>query len=148
MHPYANLLRAITTMLMLVPIAGAAVGPYNDALGRLDERRVRDCLSTMGPIADQGALDAQFYLGFMKEYGQGVPRNSVEAFKWYRKAADQHRAVAPFNLGIMYANGEGVPHSSFMLSSPSRWNRGESCSPRRKLRMADFGVRLAWGWRA
>ena len=121
MHPYANLLRAITTMLMLAPIAGDAVaGPYEDALAAWRRGDYATAYRLWGPIADQGAPDAQFYLGFMNEYGQGVPRNSVEAIKWYRKAADQHHAVAQFSLGIMYANGEGVPHSD---SEAAQWYR-------------------------
>ena len=121
MRPYANLLRAITTMCMLAPIAGDAVaGPHEDALAAWRRGDYTTAYRLWGPIADQGAPDAQFYLGFMNEYGQGVPRNSVEAIKWYRKAADQHHAVAQFSLGIMYANGEGVPHSD---SEAAQWYR-------------------------
>jgi hypothetical protein len=39
----------------------------------------------------------------------GVPKDSVEAVKWYRKAAEQGIAEAQFNLGKMYNSGEGVP---------------------------------------
>ena len=56
----------------------------------------------------------------MSEYGQGVPRNSVEAVNCYRKAADQDHAAAQFSLGIMYANGEGVPRSE---SEAAQWYR-------------------------
>ena len=108
-------------MCMLAPIAGDAVaGPYEDALAAWRRGDYATAYRLWGPIADQGAPDAQFYLGFMNEYGQGVPRNSVEAIKWYRKAADQHHAVAQFSLGIMYANGEGVPNSD---SEAAQWYR-------------------------
>jgi uncharacterized protein len=121
MHPYTNLLRAITTMLMLAPIAGpAAAGAYEDALAAWRRGEYATAYRLWGPIADQGALDAQFYLGFMNEYGQGVPRNRVEATKWYRRAADQDHAFAQFNLGIMYANGEDVTHSD---SEAAQWYR-------------------------
>lgn len=33
---------------------------------------------------------------------------SVEAVKWYRKAAEQNYAAAQYNLGVCYSNGEGV----------------------------------------
>ena len=95
--------------VILAPIAGDAVAePHEDALAAWRRGDYATAYRLWSPIADQGAPDAQFYLGFMNEYGQGVPRNSVEAIKWYRKAADQHHAVAQFSLGIMYANGEGV----------------------------------------
>jgi len=44
--------------------------------------------------------------------GEGVPKDSVQAVKWFRKAAEQGDADSQFNLGVMYANGEGVPKDS------------------------------------
>jgi TPR repeat protein len=106
---------------MLASIAGTAVaGPYDDALAAWRRGEYATAYRLWGPIADKGDPDAQFYLAFMNEYGQGVPRNSVEATKWYRKAADQQHAVAQFSLGMMYANGEGVPHSD---SEAAQWYR-------------------------
>ena len=69
--------------VQLTPIAGDAVaGPHEDALAAWRRGDYATAYRLWGPIADQGAPDAQFYLGFMNEYGQGVPRNSVEAIKW------------------------------------------------------------------
>jgi TPR repeat protein len=61
--------------------------------------------------AEAGDAAAQFNLGWMyvNANGDGVPKYSAEAVKWYRKAADQGYANAQFNLGVMYAIGEGVP---------------------------------------
>lgn len=59
--------------------------------------------------AEQGDASAQFNLGLMYDYGQGVPRDYAEAVKWYRRAADQGNARAQYNLGTMYDNGQGVP---------------------------------------
>ena len=49
--------------------------------------------------------------GLKSEYakGEGVPRDYVEAAKWYRKAAEQGIATAQFALGEMYHKNEGVP---------------------------------------
>ena len=59
--------------------------------------------------AEQGHATAQYNLGRMYAYGEGVPQDVVKAVKWYRKAAEQGDAAAQSNLGIMYANGKGVP---------------------------------------
>ena len=59
--------------------------------------------------AEQGDVIAQFNLGFMYDFGRGVPLDKTEAVKWYRKAAEQGLADAQFNLSNMYRNGEGVP---------------------------------------
>jgi TPR repeat protein len=54
-------------------------------------------------------VGAQNNLGIMYAKGNGVPRDSAAAAKWYRRAAEQGYAVAQNNLGLMYATGEGVP---------------------------------------
>ncbi len=59
--------------------------------------------------AESGDADAQFNLGLMYANGDGVPKDSAEAVKWYRKSAEQGSALAQTNLGLMYANGTGVP---------------------------------------
>ena len=58
--------------------------------------------------AEQGFVRAQYNLGICYHDGKGVPRDEVEAVKWYRKAAEQGFAPAQINLGICYFNGEGV----------------------------------------
>ena len=52
---------------------------------------------------------AQFNLGVMYHYGQGVPQDYEEAEKWYRLASEKGVARAQCNLGVMYDKGLGVP---------------------------------------
>ena len=59
--------------------------------------------------AEAGDADAQYNLGVMHDYGQGVPQDDAEASRWWRLAADQGHANAQYNLGFMYSNGSGVP---------------------------------------
>ncbi len=40
--------------------------------------------------------------------GEGLPKNYVEAARWFRKAAEQGNGFAQNNLGVMYAQGQGV----------------------------------------
>eukprot|EP00729_Bicosta_minor_P007499 gene7499-biopygen19922 len=51
---------------------------------------------------------AQYILGNMSYYGEGVEKDHVEAVKWYRKSAEAGEVGAQFNFGLMYAKGEGV----------------------------------------
>ncbi len=124
MNPCASkLLRPITTMFMVASIAGAAVAvadPYKDALAAWTRGEYATAYRLWEPLADQGDPDAQFYLGFMNEYGQGVARNDGEAIRWYRKAADQDHAFAQFRLGDLYSSGEGPPRSD---SEAAQWYR-------------------------
>ena len=59
--------------------------------------------------AEQGFDAAQFNLGFMYEYGQGVAAEDyAQAVTWYRKAAEQGYAKAQYSLGVMYRTSMGV----------------------------------------
>ena len=84
----------------LATITSRFVPPTTKPLMAFDETRTE---------ADNGEPKAQFKLGLMYALGDGVPKDSAEAAKWYRKAAEQGLATAQFNLGLMYDNGDGVP---------------------------------------
>jgi S1-C subfamily serine protease len=62
--------------------------------------------------ADQGQIMAQFCLGGLNMFGNGMTEDHTEAAKWYRKAADQGYAIAQLTLGEMYLGGDGVPHNN------------------------------------
>lgn len=59
-------------------------------------------------LAEQGDPEAQYLLGKMYHYGQGVDRDYSAAVKWYRAGADQGYTKARRNLAVMYARGHGV----------------------------------------
>ena len=60
-------------------------------------------------LAEQGDASAQYNLGKMYRFGQGVPQDYGKAVEWYRKAAEQDHAQAQFNLGVVYYFDRGVP---------------------------------------
>ncbi len=59
--------------------------------------------------AERGDARAQTQLGFMHEYGRGVPQDYVIAAWWYRRAAEQGEPTAQHLLGLLYDKGLGVP---------------------------------------
>ena len=63
-------------------------------------------------LAERGDTRAQTRLGFMYEYGRGVPQDFVIAAHWYRCAAEQGEPSAQYQLGLMYDKGHGVPRSA------------------------------------
>ena len=60
------------------------------------------------PLAEQGYAFAQYNLGILYEYGNGVPKDYAEAVKWYRLSAQQGYAISQYGLGLMHSNGYGV----------------------------------------
>jgi len=61
--------------------------------------------------ATQGDSYAQFRLGGMYHYGEGVEQNLKNCAFWYQKAADHGDSNAQNNLGYMFLNGIGVEQS-------------------------------------
>ena len=70
--------------------------------------------------ANAGDTNAQFKLGFMYANGQDVPKDDIEAVRWYRRAADQGFADAKNNLRFMYANNRGIPSDTVEMA---KWYR-------------------------
>ena len=75
---------------------------------------------TWQPLAQQGNVDAQCMLGVLYISGWGIPQNSVEAARWFRRAGKQGDVTAQSFLGDMYDNGEGVPQDNV---EATRWYR-------------------------
>jgi len=92
-----KLARSIILILLCVDLVPSVVLGQTDEIDALKEK------------AEQGYARAQHNLGRLYFLGMGVPKNSAEAVKWYRKAAEQGYAGAQHNLGFMYDFGMGVP---------------------------------------
>jgi hypothetical protein len=75
--------------------------------------------------AEAGFTLAQWLLGGAYAKGNGVPKDSAEAVKWYLKAAEQGFAMAQSDLGVMYESGEGVPKDS---AEAVKWYRKAAAS--------------------
>lgn len=58
--------------------------------------------------AEEGTPHAQYDLGVIYAYGDGVPKDEAKAAAWYQKAAAQGNKYAQFELGVMYEFGRGV----------------------------------------
>ena len=95
-------MRLTLSALLLAGVAGCDPTPEELALE----------LDATLKAAEQGDAESQANLGFMYANGEGVPRDDVEAVKWYRKAADQGYAKAQHMLGFMYIIGQGVPENA------------------------------------
>ncbi len=129
MSDCAKLLRAaITALLTLIAIAGAAVaGLLEDGVVAYDRGDYATALRLLRPLAEKGNADAQYKLGQIYDSGDGATKDTVEAAKWfaeamkqYRKAAAQGDAKAKEKLGDMYVVGAGVPQDS---TEASKWYR-------------------------
>ena len=114
-------LHVLLMVSLLTCAGGVAIAQDLDAgLKAAQAGDFQTALKEWKPLADQGDAIAQYNLGLMYAYGEGVPEDDAEAVRWYRLAADQGHAGAQYNLGVMYANGRGVPEDD---AEAVRWYR-------------------------
>ncbi len=65
-------------------------------------------LEQLNMLATQGDKDAQYKLGSLYYFGNGVKKDFFTSSLWYRRAAQQGNADAQYSLGNMYLLGEGI----------------------------------------
>jgi hypothetical protein len=59
-------------------------------------------------LAGRGNPQAQFYLGYMHEEGQGVDQDAQQALRLYKKAGVEGHVGALNNLAAMYVRGDDI----------------------------------------
>ena len=82
---------------------------FQEGLTAIHETNYEKALEILMPLAEHGHPAAQYNIGVMHEWGNGVPKNNFSALKWYKLAANQGNNVAQFTLGTRYYRGLGVP---------------------------------------
>ena len=99
---------AVIILLPWILPSGLWDDDYQKGLDAYDAGNYATALAKLTPLAEEGRVKPQFYLGVMYDDGKGVSQDYVEAAKWYRLAAEADDAKAQNNLGEMYAEGKGV----------------------------------------
>jgi TPR repeat protein len=108
-------LLVLTALLALPHPANAdALG---DGLQAYEAGRYGQAIQLLTPLANQSNSQAQFRLGSMHYYGQGVPEDEKLGVDWLRKAAAQRHTGAMFELGNAYLLGQEAPK---LVSDPDR----------------------------
>ena len=74
-------------------------------------------LAELTPLAAHGNAIAQYNLGRMYYYGQGVPRDLDQATSLFRQSAAQGNPDGENNLGAGYETGEGLPQDYSQASA-------------------------------
>ncbi|HET9843090.1 MAG TPA: tetratricopeptide repeat protein [Gammaproteobacteria bacterium] len=62
--------------------------------------------------AEKGNPQAQYEIGLRFLHGDGVKKDSIEAFEWLQEAATLNHNPAQYELGMMFLEGKGVAQDS------------------------------------
>lgn len=115
----------------------------------LDEDHSRTTYGRVVARARAGDTEQQNLLGVMLFFGDGVPRNLVEAHRWFHAAADRGNARAQANLAVMHHLGAGVPRDAdeaeryFQLAQAAPREGGGTAGPLAGHRSIDEAVAAA-----
>ena len=85
--------RLVLTFAILIGLAGPAWAGYAEGVAAFERGDYATALREFRPLAKQGDPEAQVQLGGMYQDGRGVPRDYVEAARWFHKAAEQGDTV-------------------------------------------------------
>ena len=95
-----NGLSAIGVWLLLGGIASAQDAPEPGKIAFL-KGDYAGAMAIWLPLAEDGDAHARFNVGLLHDEGLGVPRNPLEARRWWNMAAEQGLAVADHNIGLL-----------------------------------------------
>ncbi len=87
---------------------GSAAADFNEGLAAYLREDYATALEEFKPLAEQGHLTSQFYIGFLYYEGSGVPKDYSRALQWWVKAAQHGSPDAENSIGFVYLHGEGV----------------------------------------
>lgn len=75
---------------------------YREGIDSFEHQDYRSAFIRLKPWAEKGNKDAQYAVGYMYYYGQGVVEDKKEAYVWIKCAANQGQEQASAALKIMH----------------------------------------------
>jgi len=96
----------------VVKVSGSECGIRGGEFVAHDRANYQTALKIWMPLANNGDVKAQSYVGEIYEKGLGVQPNYQKAALWYQKAASQGYSRAKMSLGSLYERGLGVPRNN------------------------------------
>lgn len=107
-RPVATMKRILHLIVLAWCLPAPALADFESGCAAFDRGDYEAARREWEPLVEQGNAPAQFRLGCLYTFGQGVPEDHAMALRLYRLAAEQGDADAQNNLGGMYAEGLGV----------------------------------------
>jgi hypothetical protein len=110
--------QALLIAALMLALVGTAKAGVEEGVIAYQEGDFATALSLLEPEAEAGDPTAQFHLGLMYDFGEGVANDFAAAARWYRKAAEQGHGDAQYNIGVLYYTGKGVAKD---VAEAARW---------------------------
>jgi len=102
------------------PIAGTNTTSNNEKYSASEKINNDRRFASIKSLAETGDVNAEFELACLYDQGKIVPKDDVQAFKWYYKAAEQGHVVSQGMVGSSYMGGKGVEKN---IKEGEKWVR-------------------------
>lgn len=96
---------AVALLMSRTPL----LAQFDDGVAALQHGDYQKALEAWQKDADAGEARSQYSIGYLYQFGLGVPADLSKAKEWYEKAAAQNNADALYALGILYESGKAGP---------------------------------------
>lgn len=101
-------LSAVAVILFGLLSTAPANAGYREAVTAYDAGNYRVALAELGKLAERGHANAEFLLGAMYFYGNGVAQDNAVAAIWFHKAAIKGDPNGQLAFGSLHIRGIGV----------------------------------------
>ena len=88
------MMRIVAAVLLIALAAPAWAGYYWEGFAAYERGDYATALREWQPLAERGNAIAQHNIGVIYRRGEGVPQDSAQAARWYRKSAMQGKLAA------------------------------------------------------
>ena len=104
-------MKRLIAVFFLLSVSASAAGAQDmdKGLKAYEKGDHAEAMAQILPLAEQGNVEAQFYIGELYDEDQNSAHDDIAAAKWFKTAADQGLADAQTILGYAHKNGDGVP---------------------------------------
>jgi TPR repeat protein len=98
----------IALLALLATIGLSTAGPLEDALAAVKAKDYARAATLLQPLAEQGNVDAEYNLGMLFVFGQGVGQSYARAIDLLSRAAAQNDPRSQLELAMLYELGFGT----------------------------------------
>lgn len=81
--------KIISIFFVALSLVACASQTLKESKKDYQQQNYNEALTKLQPLADKGNPNAQYAIGYMYYYGQGVPMDKAKGIVWIQKAGDQ-----------------------------------------------------------
>ncbi|HIF10876.1 MAG TPA: sel1 repeat family protein [Sneathiellales bacterium] len=98
----------LITLIVVLLTATPARADFDAGMAAYEQGDFNNAMTEWLPLAEAGDAEAQYRVGRLYGFGEGIEEDKSEALSWYRLAANQDHPIATYNLGVFYEHGYGI----------------------------------------